>query len=376
VRILPAFGLALLACGAADRRPSSAVTDASPAESPSGSLRRAGLDAIVLRLPRKGGAARAYLYPRLDSVIWSSGKSVPAVERTLAFDDETGSLAFIDAKGAPGRLDLHLGTVSIVTRTKLSDVASADGYAIYGIGAKGDVIRLIPTGSWSFKPPTPASELIPMPDGTLIVIAERDSGAVVWRLRPPDVRIADSTRLTGAGTAFASPVGDRLYIVQGATVGGLRSRDVAPFRPVKFDGPVQSVALTPSGDRLFVALEGVPQIVVFDRYEERVTATIRLPFPIVELRMDSLGRTVLGRAAEGDSVSVIAVGAERMEGVVHSAWRPDLPFVAPDGAIAVDVGDDVVLLDGTTLKKRATIEGGALDLWRVVSWNGFRPRAA
>jgi cell division septation protein DedD len=63
-------------------------------------------------------------------------------------------------------------------------------------------------------------------------------------------------------------------------------------------------------------------------------------------------------------------------GSIQSEWSADLPASAPDGAIAVNTGRDVVFLDGETLQPVRTVVGGAKDFWYFLFWNGFRPRAA
>jgi hypothetical protein len=151
--------------------------------------------------------------------------------------------------------------------------------------------------------------------------------------------------------------------------------------PVPLGARVQAVAATPSGDRLYVATERAGEIVVVDRYAERVTARLALPGDVRELRMDPIGRYLLARAEPGDSAYVVALGTDAVQGVVHGAWRDDLPLVMPDGAIATVQGDDVAFVDAATLGGAArgrptqTVAGGAADLWHLVIWNGFRPRA-
>src|SRR6185436_16754010 len=102
---LSALALVLVASGCGGRSDRAEANAA-----PSASIAR-GPDPIVLRAPRQGGVIRAYLYPKLDSVIWRSNTAAPAIARVLAFDQEAGSLAFIDAKGLPGRIDLRLGDI-------------------------------------------------------------------------------------------------------------------------------------------------------------------------------------------------------------------------------------------------------------------------
>jgi cell division septation protein DedD len=92
--------------------------------------------------------------------------------------------------------------------------------------------------------------------------------------------------------------------------------------------------------------------------------------------MDPDGRYVLVRGVDGDSVRVVAVGTSRVIGSVRSEWRADLPIVAPDGSLALAQDKDVVLVDAETGRERTRFTLGASDLWALVRWNGFRPRAA
>ena len=70
-----------------------------------------GQDPIALRVGRGGGRVRAYQYPRLDSMIWTSTQSIGSQARMLAFDPENGLEAYIDRAGVPGWVDLRVGTV-------------------------------------------------------------------------------------------------------------------------------------------------------------------------------------------------------------------------------------------------------------------------
>jgi septal ring-binding cell division protein DamX len=63
-------------------------------------------------------------------------------------------------------------------------------------------------------------------------------------------------------------------------------------------------------------------------------------------------------------------------GTIATDWRADLPFVAPDGGIAVAQGADVIIADGETLRPMSRVRGGAADFWYPFRWTGFRPRAA
>jgi hypothetical protein len=350
-----------------------------PADSPTRTALSAqaprGPDNLVLRIPQKGGTARVYAYPRLDSIVWSA-PSAPAPARVLGFDDEAGEIAYVDARGLPARLDFRQGGASTISKAKLTSLTSNDGSAIYAIAADGAVQRFAESGTWKWKPPLAPRALFPQPDGSLLVLAERKDGSVVWRLRPPSTDIVDSVVLPRVDRALRTQVGDRLYLGAEKELTGLRTRTMERTASITMDEPIELLAATPSGDRVFVVIKGDSAIHIVDRYREEESGEIKLGRHVGELRMDPLGRYLLARPEGVDSAVVIALGTNRVVGAVATGWRADLPFVAPDGAIAVAQGPDVYVVDGETLRPRARVRGGAADFWYPFQWTGFRPRAA
>ena len=357
------FSIALLACHGADQ----AVRPGGPGGN--------GPDAILLRIPREGGVARAYRWGS-DSAIWQSGSRVPSASRLIAFDDAQGSVAYVDAKGIPGRLDLRVGQTTPASEKPLGALTSADGWALYGLGANRDVQRLTPSGTWNYTPEAPPRSLIPLPDGTLVLLSDDGNRSVLRRLRPPEPRVTQTTLVPHAELVVRTDIGDRLYFAGDSGLATIRTRDLTRMKTIRLGSPVVDAAATPSGDRIFVALQDDRSVTVIDRYAEAVDRTIRLPSPPTALRMDPDGQFVLARSPEGDSVRIVAVGPARYVGSVSSAWRPDLPQVAPDGGLVVAQGNDVVIVDALTQRERVRYAGGATDLWMLVRWNGFRPRAA
>lgn len=371
--------VSLAACGSDDRGARPPEHD----DAPSVTATQQGPDPIVLRVARSGGPVRAFAYPALDSAVWQSSASAPALSRVLAFDEERGALAVVDAKGQPTRVDLRSGSVSTASKAKLASLSSADGYAIYGVSG-GAVTRLTPSGApWPFKPPSPAREVVPQPDGSLIVVGERGKQTVVWHLRPPQATVLDSAVLGRTKAAIRTEIGDRVYFTVDSGLVALRGRDLSPAPNIRLEAPVRAVAPTPSGDRLYVVTDSSAQLLVVNRYTDKVENRIELPGPVADLRMDPLGRYLLVRAAgrggaatTADSAWVVATGTGRVVGAVRTAWLSDLPFVAPDGMIALAQSPDVVFVDGETLAPRSRAKNGAKDFWHVILWNGFRPRSA
>jgi len=182
-------------------------------------------DQLLLRVPRGGGSGRIYVWPKLDSVVWTIDET-PAVERVLAFDPNNGTIAFVDTKGSPGRIDLREEDIGKASKAKLTSLSSANGTDIYGINAKGEVVRLNPTGGdWHFKPPVPARSVFAQPNGELIVSANRGSQTVVWKVRPPDDVIQDSTSIPLSGRAVSTQMGDRVYFTVDSGLVGVKVKD-------------------------------------------------------------------------------------------------------------------------------------------------------
>lgn len=362
------FLLALLCGACSDKK------DAPESVSPAARESR-GTDHLLLRVPRAGGKGRVNVFPNLDSAVWVIDE-VPRLARILAFDPQLGTIAFVDTKGLPGRIDLRETDVSTATRVQLTSLSSANGTDIFGITGKGDVTRLNPVAAdWKFQPPVPARGVFAQPNGDLIVAANKGPQTLLWKLRPPDETVEDSAVLPLSGRGVSTQVGDRVYFTVDSGLVGVKARDLSPVGAVKFGSAVLALAPTPSGDRLYVATTSEREIAVVDRYSERVTARIPVPTAPSDLRMDALGRYLIARFPASDSVWVIAIGTNRLIGALATEWETDLPALTPDGKIALLGEKDVTFVDPETLKLEKTVASGAKDFWYFFAWDGFRPRA-
>ncbi len=344
--------------------------------SAAGNGSQSGPDALVLRVPRGGGLPRVFAYSHLDSVVWTGSNAAAPVDRVLGFDDDAGAVALADDRERPLRTDFRLGQTDPLATSPLLGAGSADGAALYGIDARGDVERITPSGDWTFKPPRPARAVFPQRDGTLIVVGGRDAHTTAWKLFPPEPKVLDSAAFPATWRPLPEQVGDRLYAIVDSGLVSLDARTMDWNPPVRFRSPIVAAASSPSGDRVFVATEGTAVVRVVDRYRNEVTDRVTLPGQPAELRVDPLGRYLLAREAGQDSAWVVAIGTSRVLGAVATAWRRDLPFVGPDGAIALAQGPDVTFVDGETLRPARRVSGGAGDFWFAFHWNGFRPRAS
>ncbi len=365
-RALVAAALLAAACGGEPR----GLVPVSAA----GSGSQSGPDALVLRAPLAGGTPHVYAYTHLDSVLWTGSSRTPAIARMLGFDPDAGSLVAVDARDRPVRLDLRSGASEQVSDTALLGAVSEDGSAVYGTDAKGDVLRLTVASTWTFTPPGRARAIFPQDDGSLLVAGGRDDATRVWKLFPPETKIVDSASLPATWRALPHEVGERLYLIVDSGLVSLNARTLDWNPPVRFRARIAAAVASPSGDRVFVINDSSRTLSVVDRYRNAIADRVTLPGQASALRFDPLGRYLLAREQGRDSAWVVAIGSYHVLGAVATDWRADLPFVGPDGAIALAQGKDVIFVDGETLRPANRVRGGATDYWFPFHWNGFRPR--
>jgi len=293
----------------------------------------------------------------------------------LAFDEEEGLIAAVDSRGLPLWIDLRTATVTRTGRGKLHDLISIDGSTIYGVNADGAVERFTPPGNWTFKPPQPASAVFPQTNGAILILTGRGPSARLHRMHPPENTLLDTLALPNVTNGTGAPLGDRVYFVSDRrSLTAVRARTLVKGDPITLDHGIAGMATTPSGDRFYVITDSSTDLTVLDPIQDRVSTTVRLPGWARDLRVDPFGRFVLVRAASGDSAWIVSIGTDKVVGTLHSAWRSDLPFVAPDGSIAVTEGADVAFIDPATLLAIRRAVDGAADFWYPFTWSGLRTR--
>ena len=353
--------LAAVACG--DGRRSSGAP-------PSG----IGPDAVLIRVPASGGLARAHRVGK-DSVLWTSRAAAPALVATIGFDDFLGLVMAQDRDGKIVAIDLRLGGVQPLGTARLRGGLVSEGAAVFGLDSAGRILRLTPAATWNWPSPRGENLLVPNADGALLVLTSSDVETQVRRLIPPEQGPLDSAVVPRVRLAARTLAGDRLWLATDDGLLALRTRDLQQMLRLSVGDSMVALAPTPSGDRVFIATDD-DELRIVDRYAEAQRGSVELPTPASALRMDPDGHYLLARAAGTDSVYVVSIGTNRVVNTLATPWRADLPLVTPDGRVLMVAGNDVVHVDAETGREQLRYRGGANDLWALVRWNGFRPRAA
>jgi len=299
---------------------------------------------------------------------------LPAISAVLAFDDGGGIVAFATANGRPGRLDLRNGRVHIGPDA-LSGIVSADGWSLFGVSADGHLIRSTPSADWK-GPQVIADTLLGLLAGGVVLVSHEENSTRLIRLKPPANNTADTLHLPRVDRFVRTVNGDRLYTIAGRNITAIETRPWTVSSGPKGRRAPRAAVSTPSGDRLLILEGDGTEIRIWDRYRGEFIGQIALPSPASELRMDALGRFALAREDSTDRAFVVSLPRMRVERVVGTQWRADLPLVAPDGRVMTLRDGEVVPVNPETGVRGRRIPKGGQDLWLMVSWDGFRPRAS
>lgn len=331
-------------------------------------------EALLVRVPQSGGVVRVYR-PGDDSVVWRSRDAVPVTHAVLGFDEYLGTVVARDSGGFAYGVNLRVGGVERLGTDRIAADAIADGAAVF-TATDDRVRRLTPVSTWSWQAPAPPTAIVPLLDGgALVVSAAGDDGSVIRRVRPPEDAPVDSLALAPLTDLRRTTAADLVWGVSDGDVVAIRTRDLSLLFSEGVSGRIRAIETTPSGDRLYVAAGG-DNLQVVDRFAQTETDAIDLPAPATALRMDPEGAYLLAKPASGDTFYVIAIGTGRVVATVEGTWRDDLPVATPSGTVVTARGADVVEVEIASGRERVRYADGAADLWRLVRWDGLRPRRA
>ena len=320
---------------------------------------------VAYRLPARGGTVQIYRLPSLEAVKWNAG-NVTAPRTAVGLDLVGRRLLFRDSSGMLVSYDLVASRERVIAPRGSLAALGTDG-TLFAVDTTGAVIESQPWGtrSWTGSLGRGVSAAFATPGARLIVIrrAGGDSLAIASRETGISASQAVPTAISRAATrdgdavAFATDSGVHV-LDEGAR------DDTAWF--VRLPARPTAVAFSPSGHRLYLALQGKSELAVVDRFARRLRQTIALPEPATALRMDPWGRVLLVKGpGAGDTATawVVSLAEGRVSDELATAWRSDLPAVSEEGVLLLREGGAVVARDVRTLDSLGALPGGGADLW-------------
>ena len=326
---------------------------------------------VAIRLPGNGGALRAYALPGLAPLAWPmAGRSSPA-RGVVGMDVAGRRLLFRDTAGAVAAFDLvALHEREVAPRGALAAMGS-DG-VLLAVDGRGAVLESHPWGSraWPDTLGSGVHEVFAAPGPRLLVVRGSAVESLVVVSRDGGVAFAAATPPASDRTATRD--GDAVAFATDSGVVVLEDRESRIPWFVRLSGTPRAVAFSPSGHRLYVALQTRGELAVVDRFAREEHGSIPLPGPAAALRGDPWGRVLFVRPADTALARaetwVVGVAAGRLLGRLATEWDTDLPTVSPGGVVLAREGDAVVARDVHSLDSLGAVPDGAADYWFVGAW--------
>lgn len=355
-RALVGASLALLiACGGSKDVPTQAR--ASGPTSPQSSL---------VRIPRDGGAARVYEPPRLELAPWEGAGRLPAIDTLFGVNQDQALIYLRDNRGNLIGLDLPSRRIRSYLRGARAAAVGADG-TLYAVDTAGVVHQYTRR-----SPDRLRARFASVPK---VLYGIQGAGVVGVNSAQGELSV-----LSGSDTLrkVAVPTGPVAVTVWGDLIAVAADTAVVVYDPagtreprsVRFRAGARAVAFSPSGHQLYVAQDD-GQLAVLDRFGLEVLRRFELPGPAAELRPGPLGRWVLARPDDGNTVWVVDLEQNRPVGTLATTWAADLPLLTSPDLVVMRDGADVVARDlsSAAMPETGRVEGGAADLWSAPGWS-------
>jgi hypothetical protein len=332
---------------------------------------QSAIPSVAFRFPAAGtGDTRLYLLPRLEEAAWQFKTQGLKVDRPVGFSTEHDQIYLLTPDSALAVLDLATGRVRTV-QTGIAAAALGPTNRVHLIRHDGSIAAL-EHRSVAFWP----EKLEDRPVGLWGTVGGRALAATGSANRIEFHLISGgkpvARRSLEPKALAVAPWGD--MVIAGVDSGVLIFDPSDPERTefIKLKPPPSLLAVAPAEHRIYAADEkGVLR--VLNRFDRKVVARIRLPARAAELRLDPLGRILLVRPAQGDSLWVVDLLRNEIRATLPGRWRDDLPTVAPDGTILLLRERDIVAVAADSFVVTGRVSGGALDRWLAVAWDPRRP---
>jgi SPOR domain len=328
----------------------------------------------VLGLPLDGGPLAYLSAENLESPTWAP----PELGRITAAWPAEGAIWVQFEDSRIGRYDYatgHLLSFDSLGTTAVAAVELEDGKGLVVAPDEETVELVAESEPWRVRLGGKLVRLESAANGWVVAVVDAEPRTDLVVLQPPEAEPLARLQTSGVRDLVVTAWGGRLYYLSeddaDPTVHGLSLPDLEEVEEILLPGRGRAIAVTPSGHRLYTAVERSLQ--VFDRLREQSVGEIALPGAASALRFSLNGANLLARL-DGDRVAVLQVGIDSLLAVVEAEWDDNLPVALPAGRLLARVDGELVLYD---IPRSVEVARTAVDdgqLWLAVKWQPPRPR--
>lgn len=245
------------------------------------------------------------------------------------------------------------------------------------VATKDGRLRRVGGGEpWSYRLEGEPLDLIAAGGSRVVVLIEGEPANLILVLEPPGPEALARKQVGNVAELAVLPSGERVYygVEDGgeASLRGLSLPELAEAESYPLPEPAKTIALTPSGHRVYVALS--ESLYVIDRLRQRPVGQVPLGEPATALRFSINGTNLLARLPGRDRFAVLRTGVDSLLGIVPGRWDAVSPLALPGGRIVTLSADSLVLYDATRLIELVRAERGEQVEWLPVNWQPPRPR--
>jgi len=166
--------------------------------------------------------------------------------------------------------------------------------------------------------------------------------------------------------------GDLIVIAVDSGLTARRTLDGSEAGFLPLASEVTAMTFSSSGHRLYVTTAAL-ELLVVERFQFQILTRHVLPVRVEAMRTGPLGRYILLRPAERDSVWIADALRLFSPHGVAGAWDDELPSIAPDATVLVRHEGNVIAIDPATGLESGRVADAGDDRWLALAWDPRRP---
>ena len=361
--IVVAVVSAHLACGA-DGRPNP-VKDAFAATSiPDGHT-----PSVLFRFPTDGGGiARLYQLPDLEEAAWHFETGEVAIREAVGFSADEDLVYSLSANSELVALDLTSGRAHVIdTNVALAALGPTGVLHLVRRDSSVASIERRRIAEWTVRFPAIPTRIWGVARGRLLAETHDEAGRLLQLVS--DGQTVATHRIP-AGPISVAVWGDAAAVVTDTGVLVLHppSSDTVQF--LQLIG-AEAVAISPSAHRLY-ATDRSGTLYNVERFDMIALDSLALPEPVSDIRLDPVGRFLIAKSRDGDTVWIVDLMGWTVAGSVRASWDSDLPTIAKNGSLLFRRDDEIVATSLNQLDAEASTSGGS-DRFLPAVWDPRRP---